>query len=254
MYCPECGTAINEGQKFCPECGTPIQKRKQIQNAQVPFTQPDVDNRFISYLDKYIRNATTFTSAASLIEGARPLRFKWTIIGTVCALGLLFANVSGLILAFLLSLIAFRIILPLVSIKRNRKTYLTNGHTVDLDQLSVFLEDNLSHLPFTAWQRGYAAGPFGSSIGDWLVVVCLFQNKTYHRILFDKKKTGVYRIETVTATGKERLKDGGDHNPSLLYKSDCITRPILEAATKYYFRYVADSQGDDSDVLCEVPD
>lgn len=140
MYCPECGTAINEGQKFCSECGAPIQKREQMQTAQMPFTQPNVDKRFISYLDKYIRNTTTFTSAASLIEGARPLRFKWIIIGTVCALGLLFANVPGLILAFLLSLIAFRIILPLVSIKRNRKTYLTNGHTVDLDQLSVFLE------------------------------------------------------------------------------------------------------------------
>ena len=33
MYCPKCGTQINEGAAFCPQCGTPISTPSQSQRA-----------------------------------------------------------------------------------------------------------------------------------------------------------------------------------------------------------------------------
>ena len=33
MYCPKCGTQINEGAAFCPQCGTPLSTPSQSQRA-----------------------------------------------------------------------------------------------------------------------------------------------------------------------------------------------------------------------------
>lgn len=34
MYCPKCGTQINEGAAFCPQCGTPISTPSQPQKSE----------------------------------------------------------------------------------------------------------------------------------------------------------------------------------------------------------------------------
>ncbi|MBR5600431.1 MAG: zinc-ribbon domain-containing protein, partial [Bacteroidaceae bacterium] len=28
MYCPECGTRIEDDSRFCPECGTPVMREE----------------------------------------------------------------------------------------------------------------------------------------------------------------------------------------------------------------------------------
>lgn len=236
MYCPECGQLLSENQKFCSECGTQIPLKKPETNHRKP--EKSAASNFSAYIDKYISKETTFTSASSLINGARPLRFKWITTAASSLLGCITIGLGGIIIGFLVSIIAFRIILPILLIKRGSKKYQTFGKTIDIDDLAFFLERNLDSTYFTAWQRGTPSA-FGLKNTGLLIVECLFNNKTYHRIIFDQDELSFYKIETSGVTAKERLKDGGDRNPNTLYKSDWIVRPILEAATKYYFRYVA---------------
>lgn len=241
MYCPTCGAELSETQKYCSECGTqiPLQKDTQAKNVQQHANQKNYPN-FSVYLDKYIRKATTFTSVASLINGAQPTKFKWLIISMLCLLGYMSLGIGGIIVGLLISFIIIRLTLLILLIVRCCKEYTSLGQVINvetLDNLAIFLENNLDSTHFTAWQRGKPV-TFGVLTADLLVIECKFNNKTYHRIVFDPEAKGTYKIEASRATAKERLKDGGDTNPSSLYKSDYIVRPILEAATKYYFRYV----------------
>lgn len=243
MFCPECGNKLSENQKFCDECGTkiPIKQRsnpvvQDISPAALPANQ---STSFHIYLDKYIRETTAFSSANSLVDGAQPLRLKWIVISVICTLLGVILGIGIMFLTFLVSILLSRLVVNVLLIVRLRKVYTTWGRTADFDELVVFLEDHLCRFNFTAWKRGNPIGALGMKIDDVYVIECLFNNKTYHRICFDLNKPGKYRIETTRATVKERLKDGGDRNPNVLYKSDYIVRPILEAATKYYFRYMA---------------
>lgn len=255
MYCPECGTKLDDNHKFCPECGTQIVYQPELsfedeikQLLQMDEYETDYQNDsqedasrndFRAYLDQYIRDTTVFTSTMSYLRGVKPLRYKWPIIGFISLLCLIFFKLAGIVIALLLCVFGLVVILPIISTVRNRKTYSTNGHSVDIDHLSFFLEENLSEFSFATWKRGNPKTVFGK-VEDWLVIISLFQNKTYHRIFFDVTKPGIYRIETVGETTKERLKVASGHNSSLLYKNDCITRPILEAAMEYYLRYIAE--------------
>ena len=248
MYCPECGQRLMKNQKFCSECGTKIPyinpsavAQQSIQNSAEAVVSNTVKQGlpdFSTYVDRYVSEVSTFTSANSLIHGAKPLRIKWITFAALTVLGYFISGPLSFILAFLVTILAFRIILPLVLIKRCSRKYDTQGHTVDLDDLALFLEKNLDVNYFSAWERG-TPSVMGMKKSGFLLVRCLFNQKTYHRVLFDQDDMSFYKIETSGVTAKERLKDGGDRNPNLMYKSDYVVRPILEAAMKYYFTYVA---------------
>ena len=241
MFCPRCGNEVSENQKFCSECGNPIPVRKHTPAQPAQRNSNKADHSSLSkYIDKYISKANTFTSASSLIHGAKPMRFTWMIIGILCLLGFFVLGPTGVIFGLLVSFVVIRLTLLILMITRSSKKYTTMGCQVNsdvLDDLAVFLENNLDSTYFTAWQRGKPV-TLGILTADLLVIECLFNNKTYHRIVFDPDSSGTYKIETSRATAKERLKDGGDRNPRRLYQSDYVVRPILEAATKYYFRNV----------------
>lgn len=248
MYCPECGQLLEENQKFCSECGTKIPYASTNPTAQQSFhnpTETSVPNDivqglpdFSAYVDRYVSEVSTFTSATSLIQGAKPLRIKWLAFIALTILGFFVSGPYSFILAFLVTIIAFRIIWPIVLIKRGSKKYDVQGHTVDLDDLARFLEKNLDANYFTAWERGTPSF-LGMKKSGLLLVRCLFNKKTYHRVLFDQDDMSYYKIEVCGVSNKELFKDGGDRNPNLMYKSDYVVRPILEAAMKYYFTYVA---------------
>ena len=241
MFCPRCGNEILENQKFCSECGNPIPVRQHTPAQPVRQNSSNTNDSCISeYIDNYISKATTFTSASSLINGAQPLRFTWMIIAVLCILSLFVIGPAGVIVGLLVSFIVIRLTLLILMIARSSKKYSTMGCQINsdvLDDLAIFLENNLDPTFFTAWQRGNPV-TLGILTADLLVIECLFNNKTYHRIVFDPYSSGTYKIETSRATVKERLKDGGDRNPRRLYRSDYVVRPILEAATKYYFQNV----------------
>ena len=248
MYCPECGHPLTENQKFCSECGTKILQAITSTAPQLSSKNPTETNvldeaiqglpDFSAYVDRYVSEVSTFTSVASLIQGAKPLRIKWITFVVLTILGFFVSGPLSFILAFLVTILAFRIILPLVLVKRCSRKYDTQGHAVNLDDLAFFLEKNLDANYFTAWERG-TPSVLGMKKSGFLLVRCLFNQKTYHRVLFDQDDMSFYKIETSGVTCKERLKDGGDRNPNVMYKSDYVVRPILEAAMKYYFTYVA---------------
>lgn len=239
MYCPECGTELAENQKFCSECGARIPIRHSEPKTDGVISKSvssQNSDEFVAYVNDQIRKYTTFTSIESLIEGAKPLRFKWISILAISGLGLLIGSIPGLVIGCLGSFLVFRVILLLLLAKRTQRKYPNGRRSIDIDDLAIFLEDNLSQFGFTSWQRGNPA-LFGIRDTDQLIIECLFRQKTYHHIVFDIRDMRNYRIETVRATAKERLKDGGDRNPNLLYKADCIARPILEASIQFYLRF-----------------
>lgn len=239
MICPECGTELAESQKFCSECGArmPIRRTEPKKNVVIPNPAASQSSEdFVSYLNDHIRKYTTFTSVEAFIVGAKPLRFKWISILVITGLGLVIGSVPGLIFGFLVSILAFRVVVLLLLAKRTQRKYPNGRQSIDVDDLAIFLEDNLTQFGFTSWQRGNPA-LFGIRNTDQLIIECLFREKTYHHIVFDIRNMRTYRIETVRATAKERLKDGGDRNPNSLYRGDCIARPILEASIQFYLRY-----------------
>lgn len=261
MFCPECGNQLAEGQKYCDECGTkiPVRKVASVQQQQhykehheqasQPPPAQDMyylhtvnantqDDAFYGYLNKYIQQTTTFTSVVSLLNGARPLRLMWIIFGAMCLILALFSSIGVVLVACLAFIPISQIVLSLLVAARGRKSYTTWGRYADIDDLACFLEEQLYSLNFTAWERGNPT-VLGMTCHGLLVIKCIFNGKTYHQIVFDEAKPGSYRIESSKTTAKERLKHAGDINYSLLFKADYVTRPILEAATKYYFRYLA---------------
>ena len=260
MFCPECGNQLSENQKFCDECGTKI-PIKQPKNGNVQWEQrmhqeyepcsastEGYGNKTIpqsgdvyAYMDKYIRETTAFSSAVSLIDGAQPLRNMWIILLILCFFIGSRAGLAGLAVTFLILFATSGMALSILLLIRHRKTYTTWGRSVNIDDLTSFLEKYLYCMNFTAWKRGNPYRIPGLTVKDQYVIACQFNNKTYHHICFDMTKPGNYRIETVRTTAKEGLKDVvANHYYHLLYKNDYIVRPILEAATKYYFRYMAE--------------
>ena len=39
MFCPECGNALSDGQKFCPKCGTPVEDTGKSDTARHHFLE-----------------------------------------------------------------------------------------------------------------------------------------------------------------------------------------------------------------------
>lgn len=238
MYCPECGAKLNTPSKYCPNCGALIPGtgnyiHTEVERAQINNIFPN----FKEYLDKYISHVTVFTSAEAYLSDAKPLRWRWPVILFASLLSGCLINIGMALVVFLISFIIIRIICSVGIVKINAKKYAMCGKTISIDQLAQFLEKALSDLPFSGWKRGTPTVLLLGSTGQ-LAVECLFQNKTYHRIVFDPQKPDAYTIQVARATGKERLKDCSS-SPVLCYKNDFLTRPILEAAMKYYIRYVA---------------
>lgn len=249
MFCPECGTELMEQQRFCHNCGTALSpdiwKMEYDEEPEVESffpspakNTPDVGSGdFRSYLNKYIRDTTTYSSAFSFLSGAAPLRFRWPITCLVCLLLSSFFNIGIGILGFIFSFIITRLICAVLVITRNRKQYPLYKKSLNIDDLASFLDENLCDYQFTAWRSGHPSF-LGSVYSDCEIIECLFRDKTFHRIILDQKHAGSYRIVADRLTGRERLKDAGSHNPTLMFISDFLARPILEAAIKYYLRHL----------------
>ena len=185
------------------------------------------------YVDKIIKEKTTFIDAKSFMEGAKPLKIMWLILLLAVAVGLIINTGVG-ILCGLVAIVMPMFITTFLNVKQNAQKYSYDGSVeLDLDELCKFLKDSLNDFPFTEWQRGNLS-TFGVVSENIEIIEVCFKNKTYHRILFDKTRKGEYQIQVSHASTKERMKRMS-HANVLLYKSNYVVAPILNAAVEYYF-------------------
>lgn len=235
--CINCDTELGEDDLFCRNCGTMQETTGVEQND--PTKMPNAPD-FAEYVDSRLREQTPFLDTLSFIEGAKPLKWRWPVTFAATVLGVVIDPFIG-IAVFMAALLLNIFVCSFLLTKRNQKKYSMNGKKVDCEELAVFLSKHLQGLPFSAWKRGNPAflGIRNSKIE---VVECMFKQKTYHRIIFDTKYEDTYQISTNDTSRKERIKNGGKTSSAVMYKADCIARPILEAAVEYYLQFHCTAQ------------
>lgn len=69
MFCYECGAKLEEGACFCQECGTKI-----VQENIWDDTNGIVKSDFENYVDGYIQQNTSFSSAKELLNSKVSLK------------------------------------------------------------------------------------------------------------------------------------------------------------------------------------
>ena len=257
MYCGNCGRKLLGNELFCPECGEKVivqeeYKAEETEPMKEVFeqeTQQPEENQHCEmnernnkqqpsmkeYVDLYIRENTAFIDTKAYLEGYKPLKNRWPIT-------LLIAAISALVnplLPILVLMLSFLVVIFLTEgclIMFNQEKYSLNNKKVNMDELTLALSEGLADLPLTEWRRGVPT-KLGMKIEEQEVIECLFNNKSYHRIVFNTNDSNCYTIKCNDSTKKERFKNGGTKNSVLMYKSDKVLRPILQAAMEYYLKY-----------------
>lgn len=185
------------------------------------------------YVDKVIKEKTTFIDAKSFLEGAKPLKKMWMVIFIAVIVAFLLNPGMGILCA-IAAIMVPTFVTTFLNLKMNAQKYVYDDSAkFDLDELCNFLKDNLKELPFTEWQRGNLS-TFGVVSENIEIIEVCFKNKTYHRIIFDKSRKSEYQIQVSHASTKERVKRMSQGNV-LLYKNHYVVAPILNAAVECYF-------------------
>lgn len=233
MFCKNCGTPINDDGAFCPTCGASTGIAKSAVPTDLPKANQNASTNgdIKAFIDCHVRAQSVFVTAEDFIKGAKPLRFRWyiaSVAGFMSAfihpgLALFVAPTAFLLGGILVS--AFKLLLL------NRKKYPLNEE-IDLDDLTLFLRNNLSFLPFSNWQRGVPSN-FGIKDNSVNIIECTFEGKTIHRIQFPVDKN-FYKIICNKTSRKSLLLNGGKRSSALMYKNGYKVKPILEAAMQYY--------------------
>lgn len=186
------------------------------------------------YVDKKIKEQTTYIDAKSFIEGAKSLKKMWAVIWLAVTVAFVLNIVYGMLALIILGIIVPQLVRTVLVLQGNaRKHTYDEKINVNIDDLCTFLKDNLNELPFTEWSRGVSS-LFGIKVENLELIECCFKGKTYHRILFDKTERGIYRIQVSNVSTKEKLKRM-NHGGSLAYKHYYVVEPILDAALECYF-------------------
>lgn len=218
MYCKSCKTEVNPSSKYCPNCGKLLSE-----------TDDFLDQGVLGFIESKIKAQTTFLSTQDFLQGAKPLRFRW-IITVIAAMISVPIYCLGVIPAFMLTLY----ICLGKNIKLNARKYPLPCE-IDIENLGDFLRRNLSSLSFTEWQVGVPS-VFGLKDDSVMVIQCVFEHKTIHRIVFEEGKD-TYKIIVEGPTTKSFLIRGGTLASSgLMYKNGYRVQPILAAAVEYYLQ------------------
>ena len=263
MFCHKCGNKLPEGSDFCSKCGAKVAQepekltqptpdapgQKVTPNASALTATPNRDTSqpnhdFRQFIDAHVKATTKFTSAEDLLKNGKPMTFLWICLGVSVLFGTIVFFPFGGILTIFLGYLAAVVIGGVMKLKLCGKNHPITSE-VNLDDLTDFLSENLSHLSpeFRDW--GISLEPELDSIGTTRRYVrCKVKNdKVDSVIVFAELSDGnkEYAISSVRkiSTGAVMLGGAATAGRAAINEFQCAyyAVPILTASMEYYLKY-----------------